>query len=332
FYQLYGYWLPILMPITTLLICLGIWWTWGRDPNTKTIIAKYEPPEGQDVMELVALQNNGIFKNKSVSAAIVSLATRGYLKIGNDGTSETEVVLRSLVRQPTDLSSSEQIIWKGLFDNTDTVYLSSLRNKFYPIIESVSHNVEQELITKNLMTNTGFQLYKVLVIIACATGVVVFFFAFFSTIFAVLMCILSSLILLSFARIMTKYTPKGLHTWRQTKGFLDFIKTADQHRQVFMEKEGLFDRYLPYAMAFGLTGIWIKKMSIIYGPKKADAMIAHSTWIAGASHSSLNQFTSQLNSLTTTMTATMTSRPSSSGSSGGGSSGGGGGGGGGGGW
>lgn len=332
FYDLYGYWLPVVMPIATLLICLGLWWIWGRDQNTKTVIAEYEPPTGLDVMELVALNHHGMFKSKSVSATIVSFATRGYLKIGNDDTTEPEIVLHSLVQHPQDLSSSEMIIWKGLFDTTDKVYLSSLRNTFYVVVEEAARNVEQELITKKLMTATGFQLHKLLFIIACFTGIAAFFFVFFATIFAAMMCILSGVILMIFARIMTKYTPEGLHAWRQTKGFLTFIKTAEQHRQVFMEKDGLFDRYLPYAMAFGLTGVWLQKMAIIYGPKKANTMLSHSHWIAGVSHGSLDQFTSQLNSLTRSMTSTMTSRPSSSGSSGGGSSGGGGGGGGGGGW
>ncbi|HOX41543.1 MAG TPA: DUF2207 domain-containing protein, partial [bacterium] len=141
----------------------------------------------------------------------------------------------------------------------------------------------------------------------------------------------AEIILLVFALLMPSRTKKGARTMWEIEGFKLFMEKAEKYRAQFSEKEGLFEKYLPYAMIFGITGMWIENMKRIYGEEYFASY--HPYWYIGhVGAFDTNSLTSSMNSLATSMASTMASSPSSSGSGGGGFSGGGGGGGGGGGW
>jgi uncharacterized membrane protein len=139
----------------------------------------------------------------------------------------------------------------------------------------------------------------------------------------------SGLIFLVFSFFMPKRTKKGMEALWKIKGFKLYMKTAEQHRQQFYEKENIFEKFLPYAIVFGMTKLWIKKMEEIYGKEYFSTY--HPAWYVGAEAISFDAsvFESQLSSITSAIGSISSS---SSGSAGGGFSGGGGGGGGGGGW
>jgi len=144
--------------------------------------------------------------------------------------------------------------------------------------------------------------------------------------------LLSAIIVLIFAPLMQKRTEEGHVLFRRIKGFKLYLDKAEKYRQRFLEKENLFEKFLPYAIVFGITREWIKKMKDIYGEKYFATY--HPVWFYGAGIASFNadSFSEAMNSVSTNMASTMSSSPSSSGTGGGGFSGGGGGGGGGGGW
>jgi uncharacterized membrane protein len=111
-----------------------------------------------------------------------------------------------------------------------------------------------------------------------------------------------------------------------------YMDKAERYRQKYLEKENIFEKLLPYAIMFGITTMWIKKMKNIYGEEYFNTY--HPAWYYGAGLASFNAdtFGAQISQISSNMASTMSSSPSSSGSGGGGFSGGGGGGGGGGGW
>ena len=103
----------------------------------------------------------------------------------------------------------------------------------------------------------------------------------------------------------------------------------EYRQQQFYEKENIFDKFLPYAIVFGIAELWAKKMQLIYGEDYFKNY--HPIWFVGAmpTNFDVSSFTSQLNSISRSIAS---STSGSSGAGGGGFSGGGGGGGGGGGW
>lgn len=126
---------------------------------------------------------------------------------------------------------------------------------------------------------------------------------------------------------MPKRTEKGAETYWHALGFKEYMRTAEKYRMEFQEKENIFERYLPYAIAFGLTHKWAKAFEGIY--------TAPPNWYEGnfTAFSTIN-FVSSLDRSFSNIGGVLSSRPGGNGSSfsGGGFSGGGGGGGGGGSW
>jgi len=139
---------------------------------------------------------------------------------------------------------------------------------------------------------------------------------------------LVGLILMCFAAVMPARSVAGARTLEQILGFEEFLRRVESEhlRRIIVGHPELFDRYLPFARAFGVERKWARAFEGIYREPPR--------WYVGPSITdfSVGRLTTRRADLTTTAGSTMTSSPRSSGGSGfggGGFSGGGGGGGGG---
>ena len=94
-----------------LLYYLAVWWSVGRDPEQGPVIALYEPPKGYSPAAMRYITKMR-FDNKIFSAAIVSMAVKGYLVI--EESSAGTYTLRK-TGDPADLSSGEKGIANELF-------------------------------------------------------------------------------------------------------------------------------------------------------------------------------------------------------------------------
>jgi uncharacterized membrane protein len=74
----------------------------------------------------------------------------------------------------------------------------------------------------------------------------------------------SGILFLIFSLFMPKRTEKGAEVYWQLLGFKEYINTAEKYRAQFYEKEDIFEKYLPYAIVFGLTKKWAIAFEGIY--------------------------------------------------------------------
>lgn len=127
---------------------------------------------------------------------------------------------------------------------------------------------------------------------------------------------------------MPKKTEKGTEAYWKILGFREYINTAEKYRVQFQEKENIFEKYLPYAIIFGLADKWAKAFEGIY--------LQPPTWYEGefGPRFTTYAFVNSLNHSLSSINSAFISRSGGGGSGfgGGGFSGGGGGGGGGGSW
>jgi uncharacterized membrane protein YgcG len=134
----------------------------------------------------------------------------------------------------------------------------------------------------------------------------------------------SAVVLVGFGLLMPARTPAGARAREASLGFREFLDKVESDRYKRMiTSPGMFERYLPYAMAFGVEKRWARAFDDLYREPP--------DWYSGSGygHFRASEFTSRMSTMSTTTGASMQSSPSSSGSGGGGSSGGGSGGGGG---
>ncbi len=140
----------------------------------------------------------------------------------------------------------------------------------------------------------------------------------------------SGLIVVVFSRIMPARTVAGARTLERLLGFEEFLARVEKDRfERVVKTPEMFERYLPFAMAFGVERKWAKAFQSIYREPPR--------WYVGSNSSAfdLGRLSSSLADLSSRAQSAMTSSPRSSSSGSGfsgGSSGGGSGGGGGGGW
>src|SRR5690606_429562 len=107
-----------------LLIALGgllailsyyipVWRRFGRDPKEGLIVTRYEPPEGFSPASLRYIERMS-YDNKAMTAAVVNLAVKGYLRIEKSGKTH---VLHRLDASPdaAPLAAGEQVLLSQLF-------------------------------------------------------------------------------------------------------------------------------------------------------------------------------------------------------------------------
>lgn len=337
FWEVYGKYLFFIIPILVFIICFNIWRKYGDDPEFgKTVIAQYAPPKDMSPTEMGVLMTNGKFKNHFITAEIINLATNKILTIKE---TENNVLFFKLkeyqfersnnIEAENKLDKSQKIILDKIFAKGNTIKLSSLKNDFYKVISDIRKEARTSLDNKKLIVKAGLTFKTIFIplgVVALVMGI--------SIIQEISMflggsIIISGIVMIIFGIIMPKRTLEGAEKNWEIKGFKLFMKTVDKDRAKFYEEENIFEKFLPYAILFEITDIWISRIKEIYGEEYFSTHIP--AWYIGSNLSSfdINSFNSTLNDLSSNIAAS-TSAPSGSG--GGGSSGGGGGGGGGGGW
>jgi uncharacterized membrane protein len=329
---------PLVIPVFVLIFVLKEWWQKGRDfPLKKPIIAQYEPPDNFGPAEVGTIIKQKV-DSQDVSAIIIDLATRGYLKI-------QEVNSRRFLFEKLDyifirlkdfyksdsLKDYEKRILECLFGTKESVTLSSLKNNFYLSLNSIKNKIYEELSRGSYFVARPDRIkksWRQKGIILTFLGVALAIWWRFDLLISLG---ISGILFLTFSFFMPKRTKKGADAHWKTLGLKEYINTAEKYRVQFQEKEKIFEKYLSYAIVFGLAKKWAQAFEGIYTTPPS--------WYEGnfGPVFSTTVFSHSLNDALSGMSSTFISQPGGglsggSGFGGGGFSGGGGGGGGGGSW
>lgn len=335
-YSDYFYYLFFLIPLIVFIYCFVIWKKHGKDPKMRRPVPpEFGIPDKITPIQMGMIISSGRWNNKLVTATIIDLAVRKFLVIEEIEEKKLFFKAKEYILKKTDgfntdeLTEPERIMMEKIFKDANTVILSSLRNSFYRQIIDIKKAAFNDLVNNNWMVRRAkffTSFFSTFGIIICILSYFLLYYVHILLFFSVL---LSGTILTIFSRIMPKRTPEGTELLFRINGFRIYMKHAEKYRQQFYEQENIFDKFLPYAIVFGMAGLWIKKMEKMYG--KEYFATYHPVWFAGKNVGSFdaNNFVSQLNSITSSISSSMSSP---SGAAGAGGAGGGGGGGGGGGW
>ncbi|HYD08502.1 MAG TPA: DUF2207 domain-containing protein [Acidimicrobiales bacterium] len=304
----------------------------GRD-----VPVMFEPPDGLRPGQLGTLIDERA-NPLDVTATIVDLAVRGYLRIeeipkeGWFGKPDWKL---HKLREEEGLVEYERILFGSLFSGGHVVLLSDLKDKFAKKLDKVQDALYADARKRKWFagdpqkTRTKWALLGVFL---AFDGVALTVAAAIWTEWAIvpLPLVLGGLLLIALSNVMPRRTAGGTAVLLRTLGFKRFIDESEKDRARFAEQQHLFTEYLPYAVVFGATEKWAKAFAGLDGE-----LPDQSSWYVGTHAFSVVHFNESLDGFTTTTAGTIASTPSSSGTSGfggGGFSGGGGGGGGGGSW
>jgi uncharacterized membrane protein len=341
----WGWIIGILLPILTFIFSFLYWYKKGRDPKgTGIIVPQYDVLDDLTPMEVGGIVNESV-NNSQISAEIIYLATKGYIKIrqiekeflGFIKQTDYEIIK---LKDFTDLSNYfDTRILEGLFTGTDSVNLSDLKKTYYTTASEVVAEVLATLLRKNYYKNLGKLGSKHLSFVSIlftSIWLVVLFSGFASSVQSgnilplLIGIVLTVLIYVFFSYFSPAKTEKGVAAREYLLGLKEYLQIAEKDRLQFHnapeKKPEVFEKLLPYAMVLGVTDIWAKEFSDIYTTPPS--------WYSGTPGSAFNAiiFSQNISAFSSYTASSLVSSPSSSGSGGGGFSGGGGGGGGGGSW
>lgn len=304
------------------------------------IIPQYEPYPGVKPMYAGLLFDKRL-DPRDITAGIVYLAERGYLKIRKIETKvlfffEVDDYEITLVKSAEDLNGAFEwgllnlLFGLGEMLPGKKVTLRDLKGNYGKARENglILQNLKSKL--RDDLRAQGFYIGFDFASLWGPRGVpiaVVLLFAWYvsSTVFVLLLVLL---IILGAVLSGGRRTTKGYEALDHLKGFKDYLSVTDKDRFIFHNaperNAEQFMEYLPYAIAFGVEKQWAKTFEHI--------TIPNPDWYDGGSGVASFNAGSLTQSLGAFSTAFAATSASGSASSGGGSSGGGGGGGGGGSW
>lgn len=336
---------PLGIPLLVLLGMFALWRRVGRDPETLPVAVRYEPADSLTPAEAGTLLDESA-DMRDITATVVDLAVRGHLRIEE----RDEKVLLGLMSKKdylfhrltpasggAPLQRHESLVLDGLFDGGGTeVKLSDLDNEFYRHLGDIKDSIQDRLVDRGFYRTRPDKVKGWWIAGAAMLGAVIGFGG--SVIAAgldmtplpwVIAGVGSGLVMLTFSRIMPTRTVEGARALERVRGFEEFLRRVEGERfERLVKTPEMFERFLPFAMAFGVERKWAKAFQDIYRDPPR--------WYVGYGSGpfDINGFTSRLGDMSSRASSAMSSSPRSSGGSGfsGGSSGGGSGGGGGGGF
>lgn len=321
-YIVYPIWIPIK------------WLRQGRDPSTSSLLrqgyeeqaeliqgvvtAWFDPPRTVSGRRLTPEETGALVDERvdmsDISAMLVSLAQRGFIKIEERKKGDFYLVKKNEYLNSVDLIPLEISFLRELFRSESEYHLQ--KNKLYKTVEDAKQRIYERLVADGFFPENPDKIrnfYTAIGVAALTTfNIALAFSAFF------------------FGRHMPRKTPFGSAKANEVKSLRNFLSSQKRQLKFQADKQLMFEKLLPYAVAFGVEKIWAERFK--------DVQLKEPEWYTGyGSQGRFNSviFTRSLNSSFASVRSAATPVSSSTGHGSGfsgGSSGGGGGGGGGGSW
>ena len=319
-----------------LVVIFGLFWyifvplkvfqNWNKDrKNTKQkqriVAAWFQPPEFAHKKFTPAetgLVLDKITDHKEVTATLIDLAQRGYLKIIQEKKNKFKFEKLKEFKTGGNIEKYEITLLEGIFGDNKEADLKKLKNSasFHTKINEFQKQLEEKVMDMKMFEKKPSSIDKNNILLGVAGFFIPNPFLIF-TAFAL-------------GRKSAKRTDTGIEKYSEAKSLLNFLKSQDEQLDFQAKNQMFFEKLLPYATVFGVEDVWAKRFS--------DLEFKPSDWYEGnlsnaAMYTAFSRsFGSSVRTATGPTSTTSSSGFSSGFSGGGGFSSGGGGGGGGGSW
>lgn len=317
------------LPMATLAFMIVLWSRIGKDPRKGVIAPAFEPPSNLGPGAAGVLVDDRM-DLRDVSAMVIGLAVDGYLTIREDapgdesladkarswfGGSTTRYTFVRGQRSPDDLFAAERALYDAIFPDQEAkeTPLDALENRFYRHLPTIRLRLFDDVIAKKLYPRNPERVRAAYAgwagaLVAAGAGLGVWL----QSLYVGVAVALSGLVVLCFAPIMPRKTTQGASALAEVLGLAEYIQRAEVDRIEFTDAPAKsperFEKLLPYAVALGLTSIWIRQFEgLLRVPPQ---------WYSGGATFNAHLFGLSLGRLTSGMQSTFVSMPRTAASSG----------------
>src|SRR5215216_2659480 len=270
--------LGLLIAIGGPVVVLAVWWTRGRDPEVGPV-AEFvpDPPDNLPPGVIGALMDEQV-DQRDIVATLVDLGQRGVLRIdrtegggifGRGG----DFTLTALQDEPK-VARFERELLEALFGSKvksgEQVSLSEVKGRFAAAQPQIQRHLYDELVERGYFTTSpertrgrwkSIGVFALIVAIIGGCVTISSFADIAPVIFVPIGALVAiGLIVVVISRFMPRKTPPGAEAAAKWRAFRDYLASIERYEKLD-EAQGIFDRFLPYAIAFGLESSWVEKFS-----------------------------------------------------------------------
>ena len=271
---------------------------------------EFVPPDGLRPGQVGTLVDEAA-NTLDVTATIVDLAVRGYLRIDEipkkGWFGKPDWTLTKL-KDGEGLLRYERLLLDGLFEDGAEVKLSSLRTKFASRLKRVQDALYDEVVAAGWFAARPDKVRITWYVIGAvatelAVAVLVVLLALTHAALVGIPLVIGAVLLLASAKRMPRRTAKGTGVLRRVQGFRRFIDESEKERARFAEQQHLFSEYLPYAVVFGATEKWARTFAGL------DDELAQPDWYGGSSTFTPTGFANYIDGFSVTTAGTIACTP-----------------------
>jgi len=247
-YLVYPIWIPIR------------WYLYGRDPSTRSgqIQAWFDPPKGENGRDLSPEEVGGLIDEKvdyrDFSAMIIFLAQKGYLRIEERKKEDFYFVRRippkageGGLKNNSSLLPHQKYFLSKLFEDNKVIRVKDA--DLYTTVQKTSDIIYTDLVEQDFFPKDPNKIkifYSVIGIIALITVNFILVFVAFV-----------------FGRNMPKKTETGVEATNVGKSMKNFLSSQERQLEFQAKNQMMFEKLLPFAVAFGVEKIWAKRFEDI---------------------------------------------------------------------
>ena len=269
--------ISILLMGLLLFYYVFTWRKYGIDPPKPVVIPQFTPPDGLSPAA-VGMLHKGHFLDDLITASIVSLSVKGYIRIEEVMEKAGLFGLRrdrrySLIKLKEDdstLPPEETIVMRSLFTGSDKItldgkynetiadmmrdYRKSMNRQFGSVL-SEGQNLKYHLLPWLLM------ILYVFILIGFAHADLLRFQANKTALYVTLPLLLVSYLV--YAWLIVRPGERKLHYRSSIEGLKMYMDVAEEKRLQFFNPPtvtpALFEQLLPYAIALDMEKVWGEK-------------------------------------------------------------------------
>ena len=285
FRERWGPILTLLFGALGLLFLLGgpaalylLWYRLGRDKSVE-MVADYLPEPPDDLAPgVVGTLLDEQADMQDIIATLVHLAQRKIISITEEKTDEFQAARDFIYRyenRKLPVSSFEQHLLYSLFRGRSDVRLSELKDKFHRELPALKRALYTEVTEQGLFARSPEKVrtqYGILgiclLVLAGLAGMAVWTLFGGLTGAAVLPGIglaVTAFGFLLLSRFMPRKTGTGAELAARWQAFKHYLQDIDRYSDLEEQKE-LWDRWLPFAIAFGVDSQYIRKFEAVDAP------------------------------------------------------------------
>ena len=269
--------LSLVIAIVGPLFMYTRWYNHGRDPDPGPVPAYLSEPPSDLPPAVVGTLIDEQAQTRDVLSTLIDVARRGYVVFEESRTEglfglggSSSFTFKRTDKSVDDLRPFEQAIMRKIFVGKLERDLDSLKNSFYKSLPGLQDGLYDELLKEGLFTDkpsstrsryTG--IGTAIVLVAGAIG----FFGFEPalSVTGALLCVpvafaFVGIMVVLFGNVMPAKTQKGSLESAKWKAFRKYLQNLEKYNDVESVPEQ-FDRYLPYAVAFGMERTWIRRFT-----------------------------------------------------------------------